>query len=94
MTITAASFKEMYSDFAATPDALVTKWITKAYETLDPDVFGIHLDNAAGAWTADKLARHPGGNTAKLVAKDGSTVYGDEFETYALACGAGQFRVT
>jgi len=92
--ITRSDLVNRYPEFANAAAGLVASQITATYALLDPDCFGDLLDEAAMQHVAHHLAMGPAGNSAKLVAKDGTTVYGKRYDVIASACGAGKDRVT
>ena len=65
----------MFPEFATATDALVTPWLNAAAARLSQAVLGAAYDEAHGALAAHMLATSPGGQSARMVAKDGTTTY-------------------
>lgn len=84
-----AAFRAAFPEFDTADDALVNAHLDMAEGRVDSEVFGDNYDAAHGYMTAHLLAISPYGNTAKLVAKDGTTTYGKNYEGLKMQCGPG-----
>lgn len=92
MAWTPTTFRARWPEFTATPDALVQPALDEAARSVDPRLFAAQTDDAVGWLAADLIARSPGGENARLVAKDGTTTYGDRFRVIARGrAGGGWF---
>lgn len=80
MTWTATTFKARFEEFTPQSDTLVETVLAEAALECDERIFGESLDHAVGLLAAHKLAVSPFGQSARLVAKDGSTTYEREFQ--------------
>jgi hypothetical protein len=89
-----ATFRSRFSAFAGqTPsDALVQAKLDEAEEQIDATVWGTKAEDGHANLTAHLLALEPFGTDARLVAKDGSTVWGTRHEELAKIVG-GAYRV-
>lgn len=87
------TFVAGFPEFQDTNRELVTQKLNEAILQLDAPTFGTFFDSAVYLFTAQKLAKSPFGNAAKLVSKDGSTVYDAELELLRAAVVSG-YRVT
>lgn len=63
--------------------------INEATLQIDPAVFRQNTDTAIGYLAAHLLAIDPQGGNTRLVAKDGTTTYGRQFEALRLAMTVG-----
>lgn len=85
MTVTAATLKARFSEFAPQDDALVAAVIAEAVAEVSASIYGANTDAAVTYLAAHKLALSPAGAPARLegAAADPSgyarTTYGVEF---------------
>ncbi len=86
------TFVTGYPEFEGTNRELVTQKMAEAVLQLDGPTWGTWYDLGVYLLTAQKLARSPFGNSAKLKS-DGSTVYDAELERLTAAVASG-YRVT
>lgn len=99
MTVTAATLKARFTEFAPTDDALVAAVIAEARQELDPAVFGATLDTAVSLLAAHKLALSPAGQPARLegTAADPSsldrTTYGADLKRLLRARAGGVWTI-
>lgn len=93
MAVTLASFRVHFPEFDGADDSLVQAKLDEAALALDERVFGVRFDEAVRYRAAHTLAISPFGQTARLVAKDGSTTYGSQFEQVSRACAGGPWAV-
>lgn len=89
-----ATFRSRFPAFAGqTPsDAVVQAKLDEAAEQIDETVWGTRAEAGHGNLTAHLLALEPFGQDARMVAKDGSTVWGTRHEELAKIVG-GAYRV-
>lgn len=80
MAVTAASFLVRFPQFAAAGNTLIEIEIGFARLLVNATAWGEHADDAVGLLTAHRIAKNPAGQFARLVNKDGSTNYLDEYE--------------
>lgn len=89
---TLADFRENFPEMDKATDALVQAKLDQAIRRLDASVWGDTLADGQLYLAAHLVAISPFGRNAKLVAKDGSTIYGEIYERLAKAAASG-FRV-
>lgn len=70
-----ATFVAQFPEFVQVPQANVQPVLDAALLELDPNIWGLMIDQAQAYTAAHKLALSPMGNNARLVTKDGSTTY-------------------
>lgn len=93
MAVTLASFRVAFPEFEGADDSLVQAKLDEAVLALDERVFGARFDEAVRYRAAHTLAISPFGQNARLVAKDGSTTYGTQFDAVCRACAGGPWVV-
>jgi hypothetical protein len=93
MTVTLASFRVHFPEFEGASDSLVQAKLDEAALALDERVFGARFDEAVRYLAAHRLALSPFGQTARMVAKDGSTTYGETYAGVQRACAGGAWCV-
>lgn len=74
------TFRARYPEFETVPTLTLQAVLDEARLRLDVNVYGSRLDEAHGYITAHKLASSPMGQGARMVNKDGSTVYLENFK--------------
>ncbi len=79
-----------FAGYDATMGALV---IVEATRQIDATLWGPLADDGISLLAAQKLAKEPSGNSAKLVNQDGSTVYDMELDRLRMDVSGG-YRVT
>ena len=89
MTLSVASFKVRFPEFAQTPTALIETALADAYRNCDERVYGEKLDQAAGFYAADQIATSPFGMQARLETDDSVTTYWVQYERLARSCAGG-----
>lgn len=87
------TFVAAYPEFAGTAEELVKRKLEEAVRQLEPTAWGTLLDDGTYLLAAQKLARTPFGNAAKLSATDGRTVYDAELDRMRQDVASG-YRVT
>jgi hypothetical protein len=90
--MTAAEFKAIYPEFATAADALVNAKIAEA-DLQTSDSFGTRRDSVLALLTSHLLAISPYGVNAKMVNKDGGTVYGERLKTVQVIHGVARERI-
>ena len=93
MTVTLASFRTRFPEFAETDDAMVQAKLDEVAVALDDRVFGARIDEAVAYLVAHRLALSPFGQNARMVAKDGSTTYGEQYAGIQRAAAGGPWAV-
>lgn len=93
MAVTLASFRVHFPELNAASDTLVQAKLDEAALALDERVFGARFDEAVRYSAAHRLALSPFGQNARMVAKDGSTTYGMQFDNVCRACAGGGWAV-
>jgi len=93
MAVTLASFRAAFPEFEVADAALVQAKLDEAVLALDERVFGVRFDEAVQYFAAHRLAISPFGQNARLVAKDGSTTYGEAYAGIQRACAGGGWAV-
>lgn len=73
-------FRTGFPEFNTAPDYLVNSKLTLAAARLDAGVWGDRLSEGHGLLTAHLLALSPYGQANRLVAKDGTTTYGNQYD--------------
>lgn len=73
--LTLEQFKAGYPDFSKAGDAFLIEKLDEAALEVDPAVCGAKTNTIHGLKTARKLALSPFGKNARMVSKDGGTVY-------------------
>ncbi len=90
---TIAAFFVAYPEFQGTAEELVTAKMAEATRQLDVVQWDTLADDGIYLLTAQKLARTPFGNSAKLSTKDGTTIYDAELDELRGFVASG-FRAT
>jgi hypothetical protein len=97
VTTTVADFKERFTEFSPTADALVSRALGEATRRTSAAVFGERFDDAVALRAAHLLAISPQGTTARLEgAAPGSlesTTYGAELKQLMRECAGGPHMV-
>ncbi len=75
MAVTVASFKVGFPEFIPAGDTLIANKLAAAVLQVDASVWGSKTDLGVELTTAHLLALSPLGQSARLVNKDGSTIY-------------------
>lgn len=88
-----AAFVTQFPEFEGVETALLDAVLAAAALEVDVEVWGAKASQGIAYKAARKLALSPLGNTAKLVNKDGSTVYDRELDRLVRQVASG-FRVT
>ena len=87
------TFLGSYPEFGGTDPALVQAKMSEAERQIDLTIAGTLSDDLIYLLTAQKLARTPFGNDAKLSTMDGTTVYDAELYTLRSFIASG-YRIT
>lgn len=90
--ITPASFIAERPEFEGAPEAMLQTAIDNAAKSLLEDMLRETYDEAVSLGAAHRLALSPYGQSAKLVAADGSTTYSKQLDVLVRDAGVG-FRV-
>ncbi len=80
MSVDVAGFKTRFPEFANTDTGLIQSCLDEAGRQCDAAVFSTRLDDAVRYKAAHLLAVSPMGQDARLVRKDGGSIYNDEFK--------------
>lgn len=88
MAVTYETFLERFPQFKpqgtteqkAVTEAMIRAEITFASRQVNPTYWGDQADDGIGLLAAHRVAKNPGGVFARLVNKDGSTAYLDEYQ--------------
>ena len=80
-------FRINYPEFRNVADEQVESYLTQAGTQLSQAVIGNQYDLMHGLKTADLIARSPGGVNARLLAKDGTTTYGNAYDKLKHSIG-------
>ena len=75
-----AGFRLMFPEFVSCDNPLIQQYLDAAALQLNVIYWGTWYDKAHGFKTAHMLCLAPNGQMSRLVAKDGSTTYGRQFE--------------
>lgn len=78
MSLSLASFRELYPEFAPTSDATITAMLAQVEGLVSNTLTDDARDEIVGLETAARLARSPQGRKANLVSQDGSSTYSRE----------------
>lgn len=81
------AFRVEYPEFRNVGDEQVEAYLTNAATQLSQAVIGSQYDLMHGLKTADLIARSPGGVNARLLAKDGTTTYGNAYDKLKHSIG-------
>lgn len=93
MAVTSTDFLARFPEFGKQPDlVLIDRVLVEAARSIDPDVWGDKTEDGILYLAAHRLAISPYGRQMQLVARDGSTTYGAEYERMKRAAAAG-YRV-
>ncbi len=92
MTVTLQKFRNAYSEFRKTDDGDVTAKIRLAEFEVNDAVWGDRADAGVMLMTAHMLMMAPAGQNAKLVPKDGKTLYLKMFDRTKRAVTSGFAR--
>ena len=85
MTLT--EFRVQYPEFRTVGDEFLQCHLDQAERLVSSTVCCNKFDLLHGLKTADLIARSPGGVAAKLLAKDGTTTYGNAFDKAKYSVG-------
>ena len=92
MGVTVDSFLAQFPELESAGEALITAKLNEAIQTVGANVWGTLTDIGVAYTCADLIASSPYGNNARLVDKEGHSVYGTRLERYKRTVTAG-FRV-
>ena len=92
MAVTLAKFRNAYSEFRKTDDGDVLAKIRLAEFEVNDAVWGDRADAGVMLMTAHMLMMAPAGQNAKLVPKDGKTIYLKQFDRTKKSVTAGFAR--
>jgi hypothetical protein len=87
--MTLVNFRIAFPAFATASDNLVDATLAMAAARLSASVLGSVYDEAHGCLTAHLLATDPGGQSARMVNKDGTTTYSKRLNDIKMACVPG-----
>lgn len=73
-------FIQRFPEFAGADEAMINAKLAEATRQVDPTMTDPPLTDLIYQLTAQKLAKTPFGNTAKLSTNGGGTVYDDELD--------------
>ena len=93
MALVASDIVATFPEFTKVDTALVTLKLAEAYRRTNSSVWDTLQDDGAKWLCAHLLAVSPFGMNARMVNKDGTTVYGEERKTLEKIVASG-FRVT
>lgn len=88
-----STFIQRFPEFAGLDPAIGTPKLAEATRQINVPLWGPLADDGIYQLTAQKLAKTPMGNTAKLSTTDGKTVYDDELMRLRADVSSG-FRAT
>jgi len=86
--LTRAVFLEGYAEFRSADNSLIDAKLAEAAACVGEE-YGDHANEAHGLITARKLALSPWGVNAKLVSKEGKTVYDAPLLELQATCACG-----
>ena len=92
MAVTLAKFRNAYDEFRGTDDGTVLAKIRLAQFEVNDGVWGDRADAGVMLMTAHMIMMAPAGQNAKLVPKDGKTLYLKMFDRTKRAVVAGFAR--
>ena len=94
--ITLVAFRSGFPEFNTAPDFLVLGKLDLASLRIAADVWGDRTDEGHGLLTAHLLALSPYGTANRLVSKDGTTTYGNQYNALAemVTCMLGRVAGT
>jgi hypothetical protein len=75
------TFRAQYPEMASVPDPMITAYLARAANRLDPLVWGTKLEEGIGLLTAHLLALSPAGLSARLATDKGQSTYGEQFSS-------------
>jgi hypothetical protein len=84
-----ALFRARYPAFQNVSPQMVAAVIAEATLEVDPLVWRTMTETGIGLLAAHKLAIDPQGNNTRLVAKDGTTTYGNMYDQLRAALAVG-----
>ena len=87
--MTLSEFRAQFPEFQNVPDALCNSMLTAALGEINVEIWGTLKDQGQGYLAAHKLALSPYGNAARLVAKDGTTTYGNHYRDLIMTVSEG-----
>jgi hypothetical protein len=87
-----STFRVQFPEFNGVSSALVNATLSAALLEIDTTIWGIKADQGQGYLTAIKLALSPFGQNARMIAKDGTTVYHTSYNALVRQISSG-FRV-
>lgn len=88
-----ATYRALRPEMGEVPDGTITAQIAIAVLSVDAASFAARADEAIMLLASHNIATSPGGEMARLVAKDGSTVYWKQFQRLQDEAGALLARV-
>lgn len=83
MAVTIERFLARWPHFAEAPDAAVQEALDAAHKRVSATYWGDRRDEGIMLLAAHTIAIDPGGQFARMVAKDGTTTYGNAYEKAA-----------
>lgn len=92
MAVSSTDFLEMFPEFNRAEPEMIDRALAEAERGVSSTTFGDRVDDAVIWKAAHILASTPWGQNARLMSKDGKTVYGQHYRELAREC-AGGFRV-
>lgn len=93
MAVTLAKFRNFYDEFRKTDDGTVLAKIRLAEFEVNDTVWGDRADAGVMLMAAHMISMAPSGENAKLVSKDGSTIYLKMFDRTKKSVTSGFARV-
>lgn len=87
------TFRTQFPEFKGVSDSVVSAWLAAAALEIDISLWGMKADQGQGLLTAHKLATSPFGQSARMVAKDGTTTYWFNYQKLVRQVSSG-YRVT
>lgn len=79
--MTIDEFRQWHQEFRSASDDLIGLHLASATLKVAPDVYGEFTEDAIRLKAAHSLAMTPFGQSARLVAEDGSTIYEKQLAT-------------
>lgn len=83
------TFRVTHPEFQTASEPLVREFLKHAAARLSATVLGASYDEAHGALVSHMIATSPGGQMARMVNKDGSTIYSRRLDEIKMACVPG-----
>jgi hypothetical protein len=75
MAVSVKQLKARFTEFNDTPNDVISLAIAEATRSVNAGVFGTRANDAITWLACDLIATSPRGEHAKLISKDGTTVY-------------------